>query len=443
MPARNPSRRQALALLSATAAAAALGPSRAQAAAPGDDLDGWAPQDTPLQGSFTLSNGTILTHDGAVLTGGIRVEDGTIVEVGAGVSGGEDLAGGWIAPGFTDSGCMVGLVEVGAVRSTRDSSMSGDAVTPDARVLDGYNPLSDVIPTIRVNGITHAVIHPSTSRLVTGQAAVVQLVGLTRAEATVKAPAALCINLGGSARSEGLSSRIAIARKLRQVLDEAPKPTPEDGGRRRRRRDEPDSEGGDGELSDAEDIWKAVRGGTLKVLIKAERLDDIHLALDVIKNYELDGVLVGCAEGYLAAGRIADAGVPILLGPLQVQPNSFEHPHAIYENAQRLHAAGVVLGFRSGATHDARQLPAFAGMAVAHGLPFEAAIRALTANPGDILGLGEHHGRIQVGAPATFFQVDGDPLQPRYPVRRVWLGGRQASMQTRQTRLYERFRVLD
>lgn len=444
MPAPDLSRRHALAMLASLAATAA--PLRARAAAPGDKLDGWAPDGAPLQGTFTLSNATLLSHTGQTTTGGVRVEDGTIVEIGAGVSGGEDLGGAWIAPGFTDAGCQVGLVEVGAVGSSRDQGVSGDAVTTDARVIDGYNPLSDVIPTTRVNGITHALIHPSTDHLVTGLAAVVQLAGLTRAEATVKAPAALCINLGGSGRGEGLSSRIAVSRKLRQILDEAPEPPSEDDDdkkRRRRKKKDGEDDGGGGDLSEAEQIWKDARAGKLKVLIKAERLDDIHEALDFIEAYKLDGVLLGGAEAWLAAQRIADAGVPMLLGPLQVQPSSFEHPHAIYENAQRLHAAGVTFGVRSDAVHFARMLPSLVGLAIAHGLPFEAGIQALTANPGAILGLGEHHGRLAVGAPATFFQVDGDPLQPRYPVRRVWLGGRQASMETRQTRLRDRFRTLN
>lgn len=441
MPAPELSRRHTLALLAGLTASAAA-PVRARAAAPGEKLDGWAPDDAPLQQTFTLSNATLLSHTGQTATGGIRVEDGTIVEIGAGVSGGEDLGGAWIAPGFTDAGCRLGLVEVNAVGSSRDQGVSGDAVTPDARVIDGYNPLSDVIPTTRVNGITHALIHPATNHLVTGLAAVVQLAGMTRAEATVKAPAALCINLGGAGRGEGLSSRIAVSRKLRQILDEAPEPPKEDDTRRRRKKKD-DGGGGDGDLKEAERIWKDARAGKLKVIIKAERLDDIHEALDFIETYELDGVLLGGAEAWLAAQRIADAGVPMLLGPLETQPSNFEHPHAIYENAQKLHAAGVTFGVRSGAVHFARMLPSYVGLAIAHGLPFEAGIQALTANPGAILGLDEHHGRLQVGAPATFFQVDGDPLQPRFPVRRVWLGGRQASMETRQTRLLERFRVLD
>ncbi|MFT4975952.1 MAG: imidazolonepropionase-like amidohydrolase [Myxococcota bacterium] len=438
MPDHRLTRRHTLALL----AAAAVAP-RARAAAPGDQLDGWLPIDRPLQGSFTLSNATLLSHTGQRTTGGVRVEDGIITELGAGVRGGEDLGGGWLSPGFTDSGCQVGLVEVGAVGSSRDTSVSGDAVTADARVIDGYNPLSEVIATTRANGITHALIHPSTSHLVTGLAAVVQLAGLTRSEATVRSPAALCINLGNAGRGEGLSSRIAVSRRLRQLLDEAPEPPAEDdGSRRRRRRQKDDDGGGDGDLTEAEQVWKDARAGKLKVIFKAERLDDIHEALDFIRDYELDGVLLGGAEAYLAADRIAGAGVPMLLGPLEVQPSSFEHPHAIYENASRLHRAGVVFGVRSDGVHFARILPAYVGMAVAHGLPFEAGIQALTVNPGVVLGLDEGHGTMAVGAPATFFQVDGDPLQPRYSVRRVWIGGRQASLESRQTRLYEKYRTL-
>jgi imidazolonepropionase-like amidohydrolase len=111
-------------------------------------------------GSFTLSNATVVLHDGQRLANaGVRVEAGRLVEVGTSVKGGTDLAGAWLVPGFTDAGCTLGLVEVSLEAATVDLSEKSDAVTPDARVWDGYNPLSDLIAVARVNGVTGALVH--------------------------------------------------------------------------------------------------------------------------------------------------------------------------------------------------------------------------------------------------------------------------------------------
>ena len=141
------------------------------------------------------------------------------------------------------------------------------------------------------------------------------------------------------------------------------------------------------------------------------------------------------------ADRIADAGIPVVLGPLDAQPNSFQHPHAVYENPAILDAAGVKLAFRSGDAHQVRNLPTLAGVAVSHGLPWESAIKALTVHPMEIFGQPDL-GRLAVDAEATFFVVDGDPLQPRHVVRDVFIAGQRTSMETRQTRLYEEFKDL-
>jgi imidazolonepropionase-like amidohydrolase len=132
----------------------------------------------------------------------------------------------------------------------------------------------------------------------------------------------------------------------------------------------------------------------------------------------------------------------VLLGPLMVQPDSFETLHARYDNARRLDEAGVKLAFRSGANHFSRGLRVDAGVTVAHGLRWETAITALTSGAGGLLGLGEGYGQLAVGAPATFFEATGDPLQARQSVRRVWIDGALTSRQTRQSKLAERYRVL-
>ena len=374
-----------------------------------------------------LSNGVLVMPDGSQVRGGVAWKGGKISALGSGVTGGVDLKGRWVVPGFTDSGCRLGLLEVGLESSTHDTSAK-ESIALDARAIDGYNPRSELIPVARVNGITQVLVTPDLSGMVPGHAALVRTDRERMSDVVIEESAGLCINLGRAGQGhDGPKSRIALMKAWRKFFEDHPLPK----GKAKK----------DDDIKVDKRVANALRTGTLRALVQANRADDIERALALIKEYELDAVLVGCVEGHLVADAIAASGVSVILGPLDVQPSSFQHPHARYENAAILHDSGIKLAFRSGDAHGVRNLPTLAGLAVAHGLPWEAAICALTVNPMDIFG-HSHLGRLQEGAEATFFVVDGDPLQPRHPVRSVYIAGQESSMETRHTRLYEQYKEL-
>ncbi|MEC8278811.1 MAG: hypothetical protein VX026_13920, partial [Myxococcota bacterium] len=188
-------------------------------------------------------------------------------------------------------------------------------------------------------------------------------------------------------------------------------------------------------------IWQDIRDGKKPIVFQANRVDDIDLAVRLITEYELHGVIQGAAEAWMVADAIAEAKIGLLLGPLDVQPNNFEHLRARYDNAALLHRAGVQFAFRSGANHDARMLPTKAAIAVAHGLPFGEAIKALTVNVSEILRIEPLVG--DIGDHTSFFICDGDPLQAKHHIHRMWIEGQEVTLRTRQIELAERFRVLD
>ena len=139
------------------------------------------------------------------------------------------------------------------------------------------------------------------------------------------------------------------------------------------------------ELEGEEAIWRKVADGDIPVVFSAHRADDIELAMSLITEFELSGMILGGAEAWIHAEALAKQEIPLLLGNLTVQPSSFEHLHARYDNAKILHDAGVVCFFRSASNHDARRLPSEVAVAVAHGLPFEAAIQAFVSTPRNCL----------------------------------------------------------
>jgi len=394
----------------------------------------------PRPAGFTLSNATVLDHQGRLLEGvGLRVEGRKVVELGPGVTGGTDLGGDWLVPGFTDACSHLGLYEIGAESGTRDDS-DKPAITPDARAWDGYNPLAAPVAVTRVAGITHSILCPSLNRLVSGQAALIRTAGLTLEDSVLRKRIAVCVSMGRTGlQGDGApDSRIGVGRMLRQWIEDAPEPRPIKG------RDARGGAGGsddDADLSPADRVTRGLRERRMKVMVAVERADDIERALDWLDSSGLDGILVGCSEGWMVADLLADAALPVVLGPLMVQPDSFNHPHARYDNAAILHAAGVPLAFGSRTNHAARGLRTDAGVLVAHGLPWEAAIRALTVGAAEALSI-PGLGRMGVGGRASFFRASGDPLQPRTRIKDVWIGGRRTSMRNRQSELYERFRTL-
>ena len=386
---------------------------------------------TVFAGSETVySNANLVLPDGRTQVGGIRFRDGMITGIGPDIIGGTDLGGKWLVPGFTDAGCRLGLLEVGLEKDTHDTSAK-KSIAIDARAIDGYNPRSDLIPVARVNGITQVLVNPQNSGMISGQAALMRTRGELLRDVILESPVGLCLNLGRAGQGhDGPQSRIALMMEWRKFFEEN---RPAGDGKKKK--------DGGGATAEEKTIQSLLRGDTL-ALVRANRADDIERALDLITDNELNAALVGCIEGHLVADRIAEADVPVILGPLDAQPSSFQHPHARYENPAILNDAGIKLAFRSGDAHQVRNLPTLAGLAVAHGLPWEAAMCALTINPMDIFGRSDL-GRLAEGAEATFFVVDGDPLQPRHRVRDVFVRGEPTQMQTRQTKLYDAYKELE
>jgi imidazolonepropionase-like amidohydrolase len=128
------------------------------------------------------------------------------------------------------------------------------------------------------------------------------------------------------------------------------------------------------------------------------------------------------------------------VGPITTQPDRIETAGALYENAARLHDAGVKLAIQTGQTSDARVLPWEAGLAVAYGLPWDAALRAVTLSPAEIFGVADRLGSLDRGKQANIIVTSGDPFQPLSQVRLLLIGGREVPLRSRQDDLAEKYR---
>lgn len=391
--------------------------------------------------SFTFQNARILVGDGTELTGGLRVESGTVVEVGPTVRSGTDLGGACIFPGFFDGGSGIGLWEIDLEAGTHDESESSDGALPGLRAEESYNPLSALIPVARRQGVLGGLVMPS-GGMVSGQAAWMRFAGSRVADATVIGGAGVVVRFGregtGSLPNQA-RSRMGLVWKLRELLDAHEPPAPPDPKAKKPKAGAaPEPE----QLTRTQKAWRAVRTGELRVILSANRADDIVAALSLAAEYKLDFVLSGCAEGSLVAREIADSGATVLLAPVTTQPSDWDTLYARYENAAILHAAGVPLVLRAGGAHNLRELPTEAVVAVAAGLPYAAAIAASCGfNAAKVWGLP--FGTVAAGRPATFVVAGGDPIEPRTRMERGFIEGRELSLRSRQSTLLDRFRSIE
>jgi catechol 2,3-dioxygenase-like lactoylglutathione lyase family enzyme len=188
-----------------------------------------------------------------------------------------------------------------------------------------------------------------------------------------------------------------------------------------------------------ETLARYLGGG--RVAFYVDRAADIRRTLAFARANGMQALIVGGVEAWVVAGELARADVPVLLDALANLPGDFDQLGARLDNAAKLHTAGVRIAFsQSGdATHNARKIRQHAGNAVAHGLPWDAALAALTANPAEIFGVGASRGRIAVGLDADLVLWSGDPLEVTTFADQVWIGGRAVEMRSRQTDLRDRY----
>jgi hypothetical protein len=234
----------------------------------------------------------------------------------------------------------------------------------------------------------------------------------------------LFIDLGLDAAATGTSSRAGQWMLLEQAISEAatesawlPEPVLTLAGRRALAH----------YLSDALTVFQV------------DRASDILQVLKFSARHGLHPVISGGAEAWMVADRLAEAGVPVLLDALANLPADFDRLGARLDNAAILHAAGVTIAFAGAGTHQARTLRQVAGNAVANGLPYEAGLLAMTANPAAIFDLGDDIGTLQAGSRADLVIWSGDPLEVTSVAEQVVIGGTPMPMVSRQTLLRDRY----
>lgn len=409
----------------------------------------------PPRSFVAIRNARIVPVTGPEIENGtIVIRDGKITAIGAAVavpSGAQviDARGLSVYPGMIDAGTSLGLVEIGQGASgTVDTSELGD-LNPHAKASVAVNPHSAHVGVTRVDGVTSVLSSP-TGGLISGQAAFINLLGTTPVEMAVIPEAALVINyprlgtrggdFGGDQQSTSLAEVLAASdrqvEQIRKLLRDA-----EAYGRAR------DAYAKDKSLPRPDhnvaldSLVPYVRGERL-VIFRADREGEIRGAIRFAEEMKLKPIILGGDDAWKIAGFLKEKNVPVVLtGTLNLPIREDDAYDTLFESAAKLQQAGVRFAISTGNSGSAvRNLPFHAGMAAAFGLPKAEALKAVTLYPAQILNVADRMGSLEVGKVANLVITDGDLLETRTHVRRLFIDGREVPMTSRHTDLYDAFK---
>lgn len=389
--------------------------------------------------SAPIANGTIVFSNGLITAVGANA----VVPAGATVIDGTGLSA---YPGLVDSGGNVGLTEIDSVAGTVDTAELGD-MNPNARAAVAINPHSEVIPVTRVNGVTTVLTVPE-GGIVSGESALIQLAGWTPPEMIVKAPVAMHIRFprlrsagfGDQAQDEDAEKerRKAYTKevdRLRDLLRDALAYGKAASARQR------DTKVQRFERDLVLEALVPVVEGRETVIMHANLARDIRAALAFADEFKLKVILSGAQDVAAVIPELKKRNVPVILGPILALPPREDDPYdLLFTNAKTLHDNGIRFSIQTADAHNARNLPYHAAACAAFGLPKEEALKAITIYPAEIFGVADRLGSLEVGKRADVIVTDGDPLEIRTNVRRVFIGGEEIPQDSRHTLLYEKFK---
>lgn len=402
-----------------------------------------APQTKPI----AIKGATIHPVSGPDIPNGTIVfENGKITALGtdAAIPSGADVIeanGKHVYPGLINANTVLGLVEIGAVRSTVDVEEAG-ALNPNVRSITSVNPDSELIPVARAAGVLTALSVPE-GGIISGQSAVLRLEGWTPEEMTVLSPAAMHLRWPNLTIDRRPRARKSVKDQQKEI-EKAQKQLREAFQVARAYWQARKNPGPDFKTDLRWEALMPVFDGKLPLLVHASVLSQIQAALAWAKEMQLKIVLVDGDDAWRVAAQLKESDVPVILGPAtSLPPRRDDDYDSAWSSAAKLQQAGVKFCIASngrGAETNERNVGYEAGLAAGYGLPKEEALKAVTLYPAQILGVADKLGSLEKGKAATLIVTNGDPLDFPTQVETAFIDGRKIDLSNRQTRLRDKYR---
>ena len=366
---------------------------------------------------LAIVNAVIYPVDKEVIKKGtILVDKGKIVEVGPDVSVPEDAqvidaAGRMVFPGFIDAHSHLGLDESCIGFEGSDVNEATDPVTPNMRAIDGFNPLDITVKEARENGVTACAAGPGSANVVGGTFMAIKTFGTRVDDMIIKEPVAMKVAFGEnpkrvySGKGKTPSTRMGTAAVLREILAKTVRYNKqiEAAGDDPTKLPQYDAK--------LEAMLPVIRR-EIPIKAHAHRADDIFTAIRIAKEFNIKITLDHCTDGALIADTLAKEGVPAIVGPSFGHRTKFELTNKSFVTAGILAKAGVKVAITTDSpVTPLHSLPLMAGMAVAAGMDECEALRAITLNAAEIIGIADRVGSITPGKDADIAIFEGHPFE--------------------------------
>tara|TARA_B100000212_G_scaffold65877_1_gene45730 strand:- start:195 stop:1472 length:1278 start_codon:yes stop_codon:yes gene_type:complete len=339
-----------------------------------------------------------------------------------------------VTPGLIATDTEIGIVEIGALSVTRDDS--ADMYKIGFSIYDAFNPNSTLIPWNRSNGVTTSLTIPqNTSSPIGGMGSLFVLDG--KLNVTGVRDAAMVGQVGGSS-SGSRSEHYAIIEDLLVMASSLSKK----------------------DLSSDSDIYELIGewavasamelhprdikalfkiiNDNVPLIMKSHRASDLLKLIEIKERFNLNMVIMGAQEAHLVKSELAEAGIPLIINPINNIPDSFDELASNIQMASRLEEAGIPIMFNVSRSHNYHLIRQGAGVAVANGMSYGAAIKSLTSVPAETFGMSDR-GTLEVGKIADLIIWDEDPLEPSAMPEYVFISGENMDLTTRATRLTDRY----
>lgn len=363
---------------------------------------------------------TVFTADGDPIENGVvLIKDGKIERVGTArrvriPDGYEVHEAAYVTPGLIDARSVVGLAGIYNIPDDQDQLELSSAVQPELRAIDAYNAREDLVEFLRTLGVTTLHTGHGPGAVISGQTMIVKTTGDNLEEALVDSLTAVAMTLGTSVRGNfdnpGTRSKaVAILRQeliaAQEYLEKRDEDTPRDLKK---------------------EVLADLLEGKIYAMINAHRVSDIMTALRLQKEFGFNLLLEGASEAYLVIDEIKEAGVPVIIHPTMIRTGG-DSENASFETAGKLVEAGIPVVFQSGFESyvpKTRVVLYEAAIAVANGLPHDAALRALTIEAANLLGISGQTGSLEAGKDADVVLFDGDPFEYISKTKAVIIDGK-------------------
>jgi imidazolonepropionase-like amidohydrolase len=377
----------------------------------------------------TIENGVLLIADGKITA--VGEADKVSIPAGAEIV---DAHGLTVYPGLIDPESNFGLTEVSADQNSNDLAEPSDEIMPHMHVADAFHAETELIPVARLNGITNAVVAPATSDTIAGQ------------DIFLGRDVALAMNYGADQRRRGgrggkteyPSTRMGLITQLRQTFLDV-----QDYQARRDAAAKKDDKAFKRDLK-LEALIPYLKGER-PVVIGVYEAYDVEVIMGLANEFHLKVILNHVTHSQEILDKIAAYKVPVIIGSIYDFPSANERYDAVFTLPAELAKRGVKIAISSAdaggpaSSHSARNLPYAAGFAVAYGLPYDEALKAITLNVAEMFGFGDKLGSLDVGKWANIVLSNGDPLDVRTDVKQVYIQGVAVPMVSRQTKLRDEY----